>query len=175
MILRFLGLIFFVFIGCGQLLVAQVSDSMLGKVEVLDSALGGLKNGIDTVQGKSEKMLGVEIKVSGPLIENKVDRLVYNAAQDITSKGASASDLLAKVPMVEVDMDGNVSIRGSRNLKVLINGRPSGMMAGNIADALRSLPADGIEKVEVITNPSSKYDAEGTAGIINIILKIIFY
>ena len=169
--LRSLGLVFFLFLGCGQFLGAQVFDSVSSRVVASDSLLKALDVPKDSVLGKSEKMMGVDIKVSGPLIENKVDRLVYNASQDITSKGGSAADLLSKVPMVEVDMDGNVSIRGSRNLKVLINGRPSGMMAGNVADALRSFPADGIDKVEVITNPSSKYDAEGTAGIINIILK----
>jgi len=120
---------------------------------------------------KADTIKAVEIKVSKNLIENRADALVYNADEDLTSKGQSASELLSKVPMVDVDMDGNVSLRGNRNIRFLINGRPSGLLAGSPADALRAMSADDIATVEVITNPSSKYDAEGSGGIINIILK----
>ncbi|KFC21735.1 TonB-dependent receptor domain-containing protein [Chryseobacterium sp. FH1] len=102
----------------------------------------------------------------------ELDKRTYDPSQDIVSKGGSLQDVLSNVPSVEVDTDGTVSMRGSSNVRFLINGKPSALLGiDDGANALQSIPADQIERIEVITNPSSKFEASGTAGILNIILK----
>ena len=131
-----------------------------------DADLGDIQ-----LQPEGLDLAEVTVTDEAALIENRIDKIVFNAEKDITSLGGDASDVLRKVPLLSVDINGNVSLRGSSNIQVLLNGRPSTFFSNDLANALKTLPADQIKKIEVITSPTAKYDGEGTAGIINIITK----
>ena len=119
----------------------------------------------------AETLEEVEIIAEKSTVEIRLDKKIYNVGKDMTVKGGTASDVLDNVPSVNVDAVGAVSLRGNENVRILIDGKPSALVGLTGTDALRNLPADAIEKVEVITSPSARYDAEGTAGILNIILR----
>jgi outer membrane receptor protein involved in Fe transport len=120
-----------------------------------------------------EKELDIEATVEAkrPEMELKLDKRVFNIEHNVDNKGANGAEILDNIPSVEVDVDGNVNLRGNTNVRILINGKPSGLVGTSPADALRQLQGSLIDRVEIITNPSARYDAEGEVGIINIILK----
>ena len=120
---------------------------------------------------ETDKLDEIVIIAEKSTVEIRLDKRIYNVGKDMTVKGGSASDVLDNVPSVDVDVEGNVSLRGNENVRILIDGKPSALVGLSGTDALRQLPADAIERVEVITSPSARYDAEGTAGILNIILR----
>lgn len=122
-----------------------------------------------TVVSQSNNLKEVTVSGSRPLIKQEVDRITYDIQADPESKVLTALDMMRKVPLLSLDADDNIKLKGSGNYKILINGKPSGMVAQSPKDVLRSMPASSIQKIEVITNPPAKYDSEGLAGIINII------
>lgn len=122
-------------------------------------------------QAKGNLLNEVTINAPKPTMQLGIDKKVFSVDQSLVSEGGSATDLLQNVPSVQTDIEGNVSLRGSSGVRVLIDGKPSLIAGGNVAQILQSIPASSIESVELITNPSAKYDAEGQSGIINIVLK----
>ncbi len=113
----------------------------------------------------------VVVRAETTEVQIRLDKKIYNIGKDLTTGGATVSDALNNVPSVTVDIDGAIALRGNDNVRILINGKPSAIAGYGSTDALSQLPAEAIERVEVITSPSARYDAEGTAGILNIILK----
>jgi outer membrane receptor for ferrienterochelin and colicins len=120
---------------------------------------------------EATELEGVEIIAERSTVEIKLDKRVYTVGRDMMVRGGTVSDVLDNVPSLSVDAEGNVALRGNQSVTILIDGRPSNLAGSNVAEVLRLLPADSVDKVEVITNPSARYDAEGGGGIVNIILK----
>lgn len=151
-----------------------LKSSFVGYTATLKNVIVGVKNidlGTIVLNEDSKMLKEVEVKGMKSQMKFELDKKVFNVDQNIASAGASASEVLETIPSVEVDNDGQVSLRGNSSVTIWINGKPSGLSSDNRAQILEQLPAESIEKVEVITNPSAKYSPEGTAGIINIVLK----
>jgi len=155
----------------------KISYSFIGfekqKTDVitLNEKNRNLNAGILGLSVSSQEIKDVEVTGKRSTFVNAIDRKTFNVGEDLMSKTGSLSDLLQNVPSLQVDIDGNVSLRGSSSVTILINGKPSAMMNLNRAAVLQQIPANTIEKVEIITNPSAKYKPDGTSGIINIVLK----
>ncbi|MDN3666871.1 TonB-dependent receptor domain-containing protein [Algibacter miyuki] len=139
-----------------------ITDKKLEKSE----NIGSFSLDLDT-----EALGEVEIIAERTTVEIKLDKKIYNIGKDLTTAGGTVSDALNNVPSVAVDIEGGISLRGNENVRILINGKPSAMAGFGDTNVLSQLPAEAIERVEVITSPSARYDAEGTAGILNIILR----
>jgi len=137
----------------------------------INSSSPSITLGTIEISPVQNQLKSVEIVDKAPVVQNKIDKMVFNVANDLTSQSGTASDVLQKVPQVTVDIDGNVQLQGNSNIRFLINGKPSSIFGASLADALQSIPATQIKSIEVITSPGAKYDANGTGGIINIVLK----
>lgn len=120
---------------------------------------------------KTQQVKDIVVQGQKEVMEAGFDKKVYNVAEDLNVSGGTANDILNRLPSVEVDQDGGVLLRGQGSVTILIDGRPSSMSGGNGKTLLDALPANSIERVEIVTNPSAKYDPDGTSGIINIVLK----
>lgn len=123
------------------------------------------------MEANAEALKEVVVEAERSQMEFKLDKRVFNVGKDLSNAGSNAAEILENVPSVDVDIEGNVSLRGSENVRILIDGKPSGLVGSGNADALRMIQGDVIDKIEVITNPSSRYEAEGEVGILNIVLK----
>lgn len=129
---------------------------------------------LGTIRFQKQKVQDVKdivVKGSKDVMEAGIDKKVYNVAEDLNVSGGTANDILNRLPSVEVDQEGGVLLRGQGGVTILIDGRPSSLSGGNGKTLLDALPANSIERIEIVTNPSAKYDPDGTSGIINIVLK----
>jgi outer membrane receptor protein involved in Fe transport len=146
-------------------------EALKSSVFTLSSKQNAVDLGSISLQSSTADLDEVVVQGEKTLMELSLDKRVFNVGKDLANAGGNASDILMNLPSVAVDPDGNVRLRGSANVRILIDGKPSGLVSFKGSSGLRQLPANLVERVEVITNPSARYEAEGMAGVINIILK----
>jgi len=151
--------------------VIGYNTSKIKEVDVLPMNPEVVVGDIKIKSGSEFVTSEITVEAEKNLMEMGIDKKVFNVEKDIMSQSGSATDILRNIPSITVDSDGNISLRGSGNVKILINGKPSGLLSSDPASVLEQIPANTIERVEIINNPSAKYDPEGMAGIINIVLK----
>jgi outer membrane receptor protein involved in Fe transport len=145
-------------------------NKTLAKIQV-DAQLSLRKLGSIALVQESTELDEVIIQREKNQLSMGLDKKIYNVGDDISSSGASATDVLNNVPSIEIDQDGSISLRGDGNVTILIDGKPSNLAGGSGKSILEGIPASSIERIEIVTNPSAKYDPDGTSGIINIVLK----
>jgi len=160
-------------VGMYQVVIAFMGYETLRIDGIKLNPKGSVTQDLGTIQlaQSAYAMDQAEIVEEKNFMEIDIDRKVFNVEENITSEGGSANEVLENIPSVEVDIEGNVSLRGSGNVTILIDGRPSGLTGGSTEALLEQIPASSIDQVEVITNPSAAFDPDGMAGIINIVLK----
>ena len=146
-------------------------EALKSSVFTLSTKQNTVDLGAISLQSSTADLDEVVVQGEKTLMELSLDKRVFNVGKDLANAGGNASDILMNLPSVAVDPDGNVRLRGSANVRILIDGKPSGLVSFKGSSGLRQLPANLVERVEVITNPSARYEAEGMAGVINIILK----
>lgn len=152
----------FKFIGYEEKLISSIS--LKGKDVAIDL-------GVITLNNAGNQLSEIIIEAEKSLLETSIDKKVFNVEEDLSSRGGSANDVLNNVPSIDIDQDGQISLRGNSNVTILIDGRPSSLSGGSRGAILDAIPAASIERIEVVTNPSAKYDPDGMSGIINIVLK----
>jgi outer membrane receptor protein involved in Fe transport len=168
----------------GEFQITQIPDGQFfirfKFIGYKERILGGVKfEGKDRIKQLGQIMLEradrelkeVVVEIEKPLMETSIDKKVFNVGEDQTARGGTANDVLNNVPSVDIDQDGQISLRGNTNVTILIDGRPSSLSGSSRQAILDAIPAASIERIEIVTNPSAKYDPDGMSGIINIVLK----
>jgi outer membrane receptor protein involved in Fe transport len=145
-----------------------MAEKIVPNVKVVS---GNLDLGVIALKSDAQVLEELVVRGEKSQMELQLDKRVFNIGKDLSNIGGNASDVLNNMPSVTVDVEGNVALRGSQNVRILIDGKQSGMVGLNPAEALKQIPSDLIESIEIITNPSSRYDAEGEVGILNIVMK----